>query len=148
MAGIFVIVGAALTVLEKTDAVPGFAHLDREEIFQKVAERDSFLKVSEKLAAFSIATKSIKTEPGHGTYHLIVLNYSKRRLSIRPFSLDRLDEANDEYANVEKRASQGEEIEAVLVSAGNVKALRRAYPNYFLDTQDFLKILANITRRS
>ena len=42
------------------------------------------------------------------------------------------------YAEVEKQAQSGEPVEAVLVSAGSVDALRKAYPNYFLDTHEFI----------
>jgi hypothetical protein len=50
----------------------------------------------------------------------------------------RLEQANIDYAEIEKRTNDGEPIEAVLVSAGPVDALRKAYPNYFLDTQAFV----------
>jgi hypothetical protein len=43
----------------------------------------------------------------------------------------------EEYAKYEKLAAQGEQIEPVLVSAGPMENLKKAYPNLFLDISDF-----------
>lgn len=37
-------------------------------------------------------------------------------------------------------------VQVVLVSAGSIESLKRAYPNYFLDTHEFLKQLDKIIR--
>ena len=50
-----------------------------------------------------------------------------------------LQQATLDYADVERRTQAGEPVEAVLVSAGPIAALRKAYPNYFLDTQAFVR---------
>ena len=61
------------------------------------------------------------------------LDSEKRTVSIRPYPKARLEQANIDYATIEQRTKAGEPIEAVLVSAGPIDALRKAYPNYFLD---------------
>lgn len=102
----------------------------------------------DKLNGFAIAADKITTERGQGAYHLVVLDSENRTVSIRPYPIARLDQANIEYAEIEKRTKAGEPIEAVLVSAGPVDALRKAYPNYFLDTQAFVaqitKVIADV----
>lgn len=129
---------AALAVLERTAPVPGFEALSPVEIYQQVADAESDLRVLQKLRGFAIAADRITKESGQGAYHLVVLDSSNRTVSIRPFALARLEEANIAYAEIEKRANDGEPIEAVLVSAGPVDALRKAFPNYFLDTEAFI----------
>ncbi len=69
-----------------------------------------------------------------------------RTVQIRPFAVTKLDDANEAYAEVEARAASGEALEAVLVSAGPVDALRKAYPNYFLDTQAFVREIARVIK--
>ena len=92
----------------------------------------------EKLRGFSVAAEKITTEKGQGSFHLVVLNAADKSVSIRPFGMTRLEQANAAYAEVEKQAQSGEPVEAVLVSAGPVEALKKAYPNYFLDTREFI----------
>jgi len=139
---------AALAHVEKTTPVPGYEHLSRHELFSLVADMESDLRVLTKLEGFSVAANRITEERGAGSYHLVVLDSSSRTVSIRPFPKTQLENANTEYARVEERAQRGEQIEAVLVSAGPIEALRKAYPNYFLDTHEFVRQINSVIRRA
>lgn len=130
--------------MEKTPAVPGYIGLSEREVFSRVAKADSRLHVLHKLNGFSIAADRITSEKGLGAYHLVVLDSQKRTVSIRPFPISQLEFANQEYARVEERAQSGEQVEAVLVSAGPIEALKKAYPNYFLDTHEFVRQMQKV----
>ncbi len=136
--GFFTIAGAALAIVEGTAPVPGFEAHDRETVFSELANAEGRLRVLEKLRGFAIAADRIITQRGQGAYHLIVLDSVNRTVSIRPYPIARLEQASVDYAAIEQRTKAGESIEAVLVSAGPIDALRKAYPNYFLDTQEFV----------
>ena len=134
----FEVASAAFTFIEGTVPVPGYQLLLREEVFTRVAHAENDLRVLHKLQGFSIAANHITTERGAGSYHLVVLDSAKRTVSIQPYPKTQLEQANTEYAKIEERAQRGEQVEAVLVSAGPVEALKNAYPNYFLDTHQFV----------
>jgi putative GTP pyrophosphokinase len=135
---------SALAVVEKTTPIPGFEDKTPAEVIAEVADAEQRLRVLEKLSGFAIAADKITTEKGQGAYHLVVLDSSKRTVSIRPYAIARLEQANFDYGEIEKRTKAGEPIEAVLVSAGPVDALRKAYPNYFLDTQEFVSQITEL----
>jgi len=59
-----------------------------------------------------------------------------------------LERANQDYTSKEQQIEEGEPFQAILVSAGSIKNLRSAYPNYFLDTREFLKQLARIEKQA
>lgn len=128
---------AGIAVMERSKPVPGFVEKTAMEIFEEVADAEQKLNVLERLRHFAVATDKITQDPGQGAYHLVTLDASNRSVSIKPFPKSRLDEANLAYAAVESRTRSGEPVEAVLVSAGPIKGLRKAYPNYFLDTEVF-----------
>jgi putative GTP pyrophosphokinase len=134
----FEVTGSAIAHLENSPPVPGYENLSRNDTFERVAESEAQLRVLEKLRGFSIVAEKITTEKGQGSFHLIVLNSADKSVSIRPYGITRLEQANAAYAEVEKQAQSGEPVEAVLVSAGPVEALKKAYPNYFLDTREFI----------
>lgn len=140
----FSVAGAALAELEKTTPVPGFEACTPQQIHERLFDCERRLRVLEKLSGFAIAADRITTERGQGGYHLITLDSESRTVRIRPFPVARLEEANLAYASVEARTKAGEPIEAVLVSAGPVEQLRKAYPNYFLDTQVFVRQLQRL----
>ena len=135
--GFFSKASAALALVEKSPPVPGFEECPEAEVFAQVAKAEGALHVLDKLNGFAIAADRITTERGQGAYHLVVLDSEKRTVQIRPYPKARLEQANVDYAEIEKLTKAGEPIEAVLVSAGPIDALRKAYPNYFLDTQAF-----------
>lgn len=139
--------GAAFAIVEGTTPVPGFEKKAAEEVFVEVAEAEQQLRVLEKLSGFAIAADQITTERGQGAYHLVILDSAQRTVSIRPYPTARLEQANLDYAEIEQRTKSGEPIEAVLVSAGSIDALRKAYPNYFLDTQEFVMQIENVTAK-
>ena len=137
---------AALAIIERTAPVPGFEDSDRETVFSEVASIEAKLGVLRRLEGFAIAADKITTERGQGAYHLIILDSQKRTVTIRPYAVASLEQASKDYAAVEQQTRAGETIEAVLVSAGPIAALRKAYPNYFLDTQAFVTQMRNIIR--
>jgi putative GTP pyrophosphokinase len=142
--GFFAKAGAALALVEETAPVPGFENQARENVFAEVAKSERQLRVLDKLRGFAIAADKITTERGQGAYHLVVLDSARRTVAIRPYPKARLEQANIDYATIEQRTKAGEPIEAVLVSAGPIDALRKAYPNYFLDTQEFVRQIKKV----
>ncbi len=140
----FEVASASIARIEKSPPPPGFENLSSDEIALSLPKIEKRLQVLNKLNGFAIAANRITRERGTGAYHLVVLDSAKRTVSIRPFSQNRLEEANQAYADIEARGKNGENIEAVLVSAGPVDALRKAYPNYFLDTQSFVRQITKI----
>jgi ppGpp synthetase/RelA/SpoT-type nucleotidyltranferase len=137
---------AALTHVEKTPSIPGYKDLSKQTVFERVAQMENELHVLNKLRGFSIAADQITAEKGAGSYHLVVLDSLKRSVSIRPFPMSQLERANTEYALIEERAQHGEQVEAVLVSAGPIESLKNAYPNYFLDTHRFVAEIEHIIK--
>lgn len=143
---------AAIAILEKTAPVPGFEDKDPEKVFAELADAERKLRVLEKLNGFAIAADRITTLKGQGGYHLVVLNSIDRTVLIRPYAKMQLEQANIDYAEIEQETQAGKPVEAVLVSAGPVDALRKAYPNYFLDTQAFVtqiqKVINEVAKRA
>ena len=72
-----------------------------------------------------------------GNYHLVILNAETKTVSIKSFSQRRLEDASAEYAETENISSENKNIQAVLVATNSIDALKKAYPNYFLDTRQF-----------
>lgn len=144
----FEISSAALTHVERTKPVPGYEALSRKETFNALMEAENRLHVLRQLQGFTIAAQSITEQPGSGSYHLVILDAATRTVSIRPFPKTQLERANLEYSQIEERAQRGEQIEAVLVSAGPIGKLKKAYPNYFLDTHEFVKIMTTLIDRA
>lgn len=54
----------------------------------------------------------------------------------------KLDFAEQMYELREQKTKNDPNSDVVLVSVGSLKQLKKAYPNYFLDTEEFIKQLS------
>ncbi|CAK6492575.1 hypothetical protein PANNVG_01635 [Pantoea sp. Nvir] len=142
----FSIVGSAFAYMEGCNPVPDFAHLTREETFKKVSQMTEKLQVIEKLMAFRVVIGDINRNSG--SYHLLVLDTATQTVQIKSFGLRRIGEATNEYLDWEKKAENNPYMQVVLVSTESVGNLKAAYPSYFLDAEEFIKLIQHIQAES
>lgn len=136
----FALVSAVFTREEKTAPIPRFADQSKETLTSAVASMEASLHALDMMRGLSIAANAINKTRGAGKgwfYHLIILNSLKKTVQIKPYDRDSFTQAVADYSRVEAEAAKGEQIEPVLVSAGPMEKLRRAYPNFFLDINEF-----------
>jgi hypothetical protein len=77
-------------------------------------------------------------------YFLLELNTSQRQIRITSYNFDQLTKANTDYLNAERQILKGGQRDAVLVAVSSFAALKRAYPNYFLDTHRFIQLVNEV----
>jgi hypothetical protein len=53
----------------------------------------------------------------------------------------KFEQANDDYLKMEEDNNGNQAVEVVLVSIQDVKKLSQSYPNYFMDTTEFINNL-------
>lgn len=71
-------------------------------------------------------------------YYLVTLNPVDMSAQIRGFKKEESQLASREYTIAEQALPSGSPNQIVLVSVSSVNALKRVYPNYFLDTSEFV----------
>lgn len=142
----FKLAGAAFAILEKCPVPSQFTGKGQQEIYAELIAETERLEVRRKLNAFAIAANSIETKKAQGNYHLIILNAHTKIVEIRSFGKKRLEEANQAYSDAEVLSEFDASIQAVLVATDSIDALRRAYPNYFLDTRAFVNAITRIQK--
>lgn len=140
----FAIAGSAIAHIEGRQGVPGYDGLTTIQINRLVADVAAQIGVREKLSAFGSAIEAIHANRRQGSFYLLVLDPVSKQVRLQAFSKDRFDVATQAYLEEEQRIVPGSQQQAVLVSTASIEALKRAYPNFFLDTHEFLKILEGI----
>jgi len=144
----FAITASAFAHRENRSPVPRFDNLNFEQTCTEVAEHERRLGALDKMRGLSIAASAISTPKRRAWhYHLIVLESQEKRVSVRSYDRESFEEAMNDYGKYEAKAVKGEKIEPVLVSAGPLKQLRQAYPNFFLDIVEFAKVVKDLIRK-
>ena len=118
-------------------------------LFKNTSQKIDELKLRDKLKGFSVATQlsTQGNQKEQGKYFLIALNFKNKTLSVQRYTESKLDEANNEYSEQEKKYLNDKNMEVVLVSVDDINNLSKLYPNYFLDTQEFVKLLDLIDKK-
>jgi len=131
------LMGSAIALRERTPIVPA-TPTSKAGLVQEIREYATRLDVEKMLRGYGTTLQALEM-PKFKTarYFLLDLRPSEGKLTVTGFNGADLDQATTAYLDVEK-SLQGPGSEAVLVSVESVESLRRAYPNYFLDTEVFL----------
>ena len=117
------------------------------EIYSELAELDKKEHILEKLVNYSNAIDIIDKNNSPATYYIILLLPSQHEVKIYSFTKNEYANAIKIYSELENNAKTSNS-DQVLVSVGDIKNLRLAYPSYFADITDFveeIKILKQLT---
>ena len=141
----FKLSSALFAIEEKQPVLDELKDFTKEELIREIIQYEERLQITTKLRGLALSAKHIESSSSNaGGYHLMQLDVKNNRISLIPFSKKQLDIAEEFYKNQEKGTKNNPNISLVLISAGNVKEIKKAYPNYFLDTESFIKTLQQI----
>ena len=141
----FKLVSSVFAIAENMPPVPNTPNNKKElyEVVAKLANKlDVFKKMNEWTRIHKIIEDFEKENPKKFDYYLLDLDLKTKALKINGFTKNEEETANSEYSKrEEKMINNKEDKDIVLVSAETTKELRKAYPNYFLDTREFVQAL-------
>lgn len=134
----FALMGSALALREGTAPVPNTPD-NPGKLSNELRHYVNKLDVIHRLSAYGAALQFVEegTVARRGHVFLLELDISDNQLNVRSYRDPRVAAA--EYDAVERAAEGSSGRDVVLVSVESLESLRRAYPNYFLDTTAFLE---------
>jgi hypothetical protein len=138
----FAVMGSVLALREGADALVPGTPTDKASLIKELRAVSKQLNVADTLNMFGEALNVGEQASVKGAhFFLLKLEPSQQRMTVTGFSRKHLDEASKRYLEVEKEIADIPGADAVLVSVDSLTSLKRAYPNYFLDTKVFLEEL-------
>lgn len=142
----FSLMGTAIAFRKKTPPVPGTPTRPKE-LIAELRKHARSLEVNSRLRAYGAALRTME-HPGleDSHYFLLQLEPSSGTVTVTGFKAHELEKAAAAYEAAERSVADSKALgsDAVLVSVESVGALRRAYPNYFLDTTVFINTLNEV----
>lgn len=132
----FALVSSAFAIIEKQPVIKEHENLQPLEIYKKIIKLEKELNFIQNIRGLSQAAQIIQREGVGGYYNIVELDTVNKKIKIQAFTQESFKFATERYAELEAQADKNKDV--VLVSAGNLRSLKKAYPNYFLDVKDFL----------
>lgn len=140
----FLLCSAMFALKEKTPLPLAIQHMPAEAIRTEIKSHIINLQILDKLKGVAVAAKHIEAASvGKAAYHVMILDVENHKTSLVPFTDAQFDLAKDFYL-AQEQALKTNAADVVLISVGDVKEVKKAYPNYFLDTQQFIKEIEKI----
>ncbi len=136
----FALTSAAFARREKSAQVPGTPE-NKDDLCRElkaIVDRENIITC---LLGWNNTIQFIEEKAGRDAQahaFLMVLDPAKTTLRVWSFSKDQLAKAEAQYKQQEKETESDPRIQVVLVSVDSVRALPKAYPNYYVDTKDFV----------
>ena len=140
----FALMGSAIAAIEQCNPVPG-TPLEKEKLISEIACLVNQLHVSEMLSMYNTSIVALGSAKD-AKYFLLELDLGKKQVTYRQYKALQSEEANRQYTELESLLPDDSDNQIVLVSVENINALRRAYPNYFLDTNMFGQLVARVLK--
>jgi len=138
------LVSSAFALIERSPLVPG-TPTNQKALRRAIRETAGRLRVYQTLAGVRSAL-DMRDAPTHAKadYFLMMLDYRQNRLRVRGFRRQEMERAQQEYLEAERElAADGA---AVLVSVSSMDQLKRAYPNFYQDTDLFVSLVRRVSR--
>lgn len=144
----FRLVSSAFSKMENCPTIANTPE-NEEELHSLIKTMENELKVMSKMAGWTNAMQFFETtikkkKPKRVKFFLLELDILGEKLNMTPYTKEEEAKAINDYSALEKRHSGGKDYDVVLVGVDTIDDLRKAYPNYFVDTREFLIYLNKI----
>lgn len=144
----FKLMGSVLARRERCPLVAGTPQDDRE-LRRAVTDLSNELRVDEVLTSYHVVLEMTRRARAKNSYYLLELRPTSQtagRIVVTPFMEQDAERATEKYLRAERALAGEPAAQAVLVRVESLNALKRAYPNYFLDTRMFIDALRLATQ--
>jgi len=133
----FALASGAFAAWEKTPGVPNTPSVD-DDLRDELRALASRLKVGDVLNAWRTALKVLPSQKVKDTIaYMLTLDVASQTFRYKPLKEVDLPAAETERLQTEKTTGS----DVVIVRVGSMSNLKKAYPNYFADTQEFITAL-------
>jgi ppGpp synthetase/RelA/SpoT-type nucleotidyltranferase len=138
----FALMSSAFAIMEDCPIVEN-TPIDKSILYSEIYSLSQELDVIDKLNFWNQSINFI--DPKEGVYFILVLNRKEKNINVMSEkNPEKIKSFLEEYYSLERKYKNNENYDVVLVGGENIKSLKKAYPNYFADTQYFLSQLHEI----
>jgi len=126
----------------KLERRPAGAHVEGIDTHAELSRLAHQLNVVKRLNAFAVSANHIIQKSDNKTdYFLLELTEDGSKIVVTQYKMSEFDRATTAYLQKEKQAKSESANDVVLVAAGSMHALQNAYPNYFADSREFVRLM-------
>lgn len=136
--------GTAIASIEGTPCIPN-TPTTRNELVSELRLLANQLAARDMLRAYNTTLNTLGSAKD-AKYFIVELDPDASNVTVRRFKAKESEESNRQYTELERQIAEKSRRQVVLVSVADINALKRAYPNYFLDTAIFSGLVDKVLK--
>jgi ppGpp synthetase/RelA/SpoT-type nucleotidyltranferase len=144
----FVLLSSYFAIKENCSPTKKHQKLSEKQIHSKLKNTMKKLSVIERLNAstnsIQVVTNKFNETGRMGKYAIIELNLLSKTTTVEFFNKKDVSKAIRIYTERELKLKHNKSINIVFVNIDDIEKIQKSYPNYFLNTNNLLEILAKI----
>lgn len=137
----FALMASTIAIVEDENVLEVHKHMTPNDIYVALVRKAKKLRALDLMTGYGFAAKLVHDNKGEGFYNIIELDMSTRTVRVKAYARKQYKRASADYAQLEDVCKGDVTKDVVMVSAGELKTLKKAYPNYFLDINKFAERL-------
>lgn len=139
----FKLSSALFSYTENTTISSKYKSLSKKDICEKIAELNQKHNILKNLSGLAVSGQNIERRANEKKdyYFIVVLNFKTNTLRITGFNRKDFAEAKKFYDFCEQDSKENQNTDVVLISLDKFKLLKQAYPNYYLDSGSFIRVI-------
>lgn len=141
----FALMSSAIAAIERTPCVPETPTL-KSKLVDEIQHLADKLQARQMLRAYNTTLHTLGSKKDV-KYFIVELDPEKNEVTLHQYKAKDSSQANKFYTELESRIPEESRRQVVLVSVADINALKRAYPNYFLDTALFSRLVERVLRK-
>jgi hypothetical protein len=135
----FALMGSFFASIEGNKRIPHTPR-DNAELVREIRRVAAKLRVLDHLEGWRTGLQIVEKNISKRSHHVVLsLDYAERATHVWGYRNDQLRLAQARVRKLEEDSNKN----VVLIGVGAVKAIRKAYPNYFMDTGIFMAAVAD-----
>lgn len=144
----FKLVSSAFAIQENMPLVEGVTK-NKYDLYREIINLENKLQVKSRMKQWAESIEFLGHIKQQRNFHFFLLEIDliQNKLVVTMFTKRQESKAINKYLEIEKRIYENPNYDVVLVGADNLDELEKAYPNYFLDTKDFIKQLDKMLKQ-
>lgn len=138
-----------LAIQEGTPIDKKYYNYKEKELYEKLKELNDKLNIIDTLKGLTVAVEKQEELDNSKkvAYYLVLLKLDEKKLNLSKYTDKEI--AKKRYADLEQQIqSEQKKWDVVLISLNDIKKLRSAYPNYYLDSKKFIKTIQNLINKA
>lgn len=140
-------VSSIFAIAENTKPIATYQNLNINELCDILKDNMDKNKIGAQIVSFALTEPVITDEKIKGAYYaVIILNFKKKKVTAIGYKESEYHLAFKEYHKQEQRNTVDKQT--VLIAVNQIKKIREAYPNYFMNLNAFLNIITFILEKN